>query len=825
MGFDIEIMKVLKFGGTSVANSESLKLVVDIVKKSTKQKQLIVVSALGGVTNLLVEMANAASCGDADFKKHLETIQERHLNIILDFVPVTQQSGIISFLRSQINELEGVLESLFTLKELTPKSLSKISSFGEFLSSTIINELIKHQGIGVILKDARELLFTKVVNDREIVDHAKSSESTQAFIASTFAEVILVPGFIASDEKGDTTTLGRGGSDYSAALLANYANASVLEIWTDVSGMFTAHPKLVSQAQPIPKLSYHEAMELSHFGAKVIYPPTLQPIIEKEIPILIKNTFEQNAQGTTIDTQGIIGGGNGTVVKGVSHIEKVALVSLEGSGMIGIPGFSKRLFECLSTRKINIIMITQASSEHSICLGVKSEDAELAKNAIDEHFAFEISLNKVAPAVVENKMANIAVVGDRMKDHQGISGKLFSSLGANNINIRAIAQGASERNISIIIDEKNTQKALNTVHESFFEEQSKELNLFITGVGNVGGKLIEQIHNQQAYLLEHLRLKIRVIALSNSRKMVLSDGQIDLTQWKSQLEESSIESNREELFEHIKKLNLRNSIFVDNTANENIANEYGRYLAHNIGVVTCNKIACASTLNNYNDLKKTARKFGTPFLFETNVGAGLPVIDTLNNLIASGDEIVKIQAILSGSLNFVFNKFTAHTTFKEIVQSAQEEGYTEPDPKIDLSGVDVARKILILARESGFSLELSDIINKPFLPDEVLNTQSNEAFYEMIEKNESHFQSLLDLANKKGARLKYVAQLENGKASVGLQEIDASHDFYNLEGSDNIILFYTNRYKDQPLIVKGAGAGAEVTAAGIFGDIIRIGKR
>jgi len=355
-------MKVLKFGGTSVAKSESLKLVVDIVKKSTEQKQLIVVSALGGVTNLLVEMANAASHGDDDYKKHLEIIQERHLNIILDFVPVTQQSGIISFLRSQINELESVLESLFTLKELTPKSLSKISSFGEYLSSTIINELIKHQGIDVTLKDARELLFTKVVNDREIVDHAMSSKSTQAFIASTSADVILVPGFIASDEKGDTTTLGRGGSDYSAALLANYVNASVLEIWTDVSGMFTAHPKLVSQAQPIPKLSYHEAMELSHFGAKVIYPPTLQPIIEKEIPILIKNTFEQDAKGTTIDAEGILGGGNGTVVKGVSHIEKVALVSLEGSGMIGIPGFSKRLFECLSTRKINIIMITQASS-------------------------------------------------------------------------------------------------------------------------------------------------------------------------------------------------------------------------------------------------------------------------------------------------------------------------------------------------------------------------------------------------------------------------------------------------------------------------------
>ncbi|MEK9740335.1 MAG: bifunctional aspartate kinase/homoserine dehydrogenase I [Flavobacteriaceae bacterium] len=818
-------MKVLKFGGTSVADASSLSYVVDIVKSTDVTKQVVVVSALGGITNMLVEMAQRASNGLSNYKEYISELEKRHLNPIEHFIPVTHRSEVISFLKSELNTLEGVLESLYTLKELTPKSLSNISSFGELLSSKIIFNILKHQNLNIELIDARSLLFTHIINQREVINHQRSEKQTQSLITQSKANIILLPGFIASDEEGNTTTLGRGGSDYSAALVAQYIHANQLEIWTDVSGMFTAHPKLVSQAQPIPRLSYHEAMELSHFGAKVIYPPTLQPTIEKEIPILIKNTFDANAAGTLIDKTGSSKDGFTNVVKGVSHIENVALLNLEGSGMVGIPGFSKRLFECLSNQKINIIMITQASSEHSICLGVKAEDASTAKKAIDQEFEFEISLSRVAPAKVELKMVNIAVVGDRMKDHQGISGKLFSSLGANNINIRAIAQGASERNISIIIDEKNTQKALNTIHESFFEEQTKELNLFITGVGNVGSKLLEQIQQQQAYLLENLRLKIRVIALSNSKKMILNEDPIDLSEWKNKLDNSSIKANRNAFFEHIKSLNLRNSIFVDNTASEEIAEEYNQFLSHNIGVVTCNKIACASSFANYINLKKTSRKYSAPFLFETNVGAGLPVIDTLNNLIASGDEIHKIQAILSGSLNYVFNHFNETTHFKTIVESAQREGYTEPDPKIDLSGVDVARKILILARESGMELELEDIQNNSFLPKEVLATTQTSEFFNSLEKHESHFQKLWKNANMKGARLKYVAQLENGKASVGLQEINPDHDFYNLEGSDNIILFYTNRYKNQPLIVKGAGAGAEVTAGGIFGDIIRIGKR
>ena len=667
------------------------------------------------------------------------------------------------------------------------------------------------------------MIKTRIHKGKEVVDMELSQNLIEDFFKKNNSNVVLLPGYIASNASGETTTLGRGGSDYSAALIANASGSEILEIWTDVSGMFTAHPKIVAQAKPIEKLSYYEAMELSYFGAKVIYPPTLQPIIEKNIPIVIKNTFAPEDAGTLIDDTPALE--NGEIVKGISHIDNVALINLEGSGMIGITGFSKRFFEALSDENINVIMITQASSEHSICIGVKEDEAMAAKKVIDDKFAFEISINKVAPTVIEKNMVNIAVVGEKMKDHQGISGKLFSSLGANNINIRAIAQGASERNISIIIDQKNVSKAINTLHESFFEAQVKELNLFLTGVGNVGSKLLEQIEKQTKYLIENLRLKIRVIALSNSRKMVLGEDALELTHWKSKLEESQVKANRDLFFEHAKKLNLRNSIFVDNTASEVIAKEYAHYLNNNIGVVTCNKIAAADELNYYLNLKKISRKFGSPYLFETNVGAGLPIIDTLNNLIASGDQIIKIQAVLSGSLNFVFNNFKKGASFHDVVMQAQKEGYTEPDPKIDLSGIDVARKILILARESGMKIELEEIENESFLPQECLNTQDSKSFFKSLVKYSDHFENMLEKAEKEGAKMKYVAQLENGKAKVGIQLVKEGHSFYNLEGSDNIILFYTNRYKEQPLIVKGAGAGADVTASGIFADIIRIGKQ
>ncbi|MDG2371229.1 MAG: bifunctional aspartate kinase/homoserine dehydrogenase I [Flavobacteriaceae bacterium] len=813
-------MKVIKFGGTSVSNAKSIDCVSEIIKKN-KNNLTVVVSALGGITDILSMMIEKAGKGDKSFKNNINVIEERHLELIKNRIPVTKQSNIVSFVKTQLNNLENLLDSVFSLKEITLKSSATITSFGEVLSSSILFEILKSQEINVIHVDSRNLIETEKQNNREIVNIINTRNKVLDFFNKNNYKVTLIPGFIASDKNGEPTTLGRGGSDYTAALIANILDADVLEIWTDVSGMYTANPKLVSQAMPITNLSYYEAMELSHFGAKVIYPPTLQPIIEKQIPLIIKNTFKPDEQGTLITN---FSNTNGQIVKGISHIDNVALVTLEGNGMIGIPGFSNRLFEAISKKNINIIMITQASSEYSICIGINNEDAEEAKNSIDDEFKFEISLSKVFPAKIEGDMVNLAIVGDKMKDHQGISGKLFSSLGSNNINIRAIAQGASERNISIIIDKINIKKALNTLHESFFESQIKELNLFVTGVGNVGGKLLEQIRQQEKYLSDNLHLKIRVMGLSNSKKMILSEKPIDLVGWKSYLE-SGIKADRTLFFDHIKSKNLRNSIFIDNTASELISKKYSNYLNNNIAVVTCNKIACADELKNYINLKSISRKFNSPFLFETNVGAGLPVIDTLNNLVASGDRILKIQAILSGSLNYIFNNFKKGKTFADVVRKAEELGYTEPDPKIDLSGTDVARKILILARESGLNIELSEIKNDSFLPNDSIAASTKEEFYNSLESNSNHFNKILLDAELKKCRLKYVAQLENGIASVGLQYINENHDFYNLEGSDNIILFYTNRYADQPLIVKGAGAGAEVTAAGIFADIIRIGKK
>lgn len=813
-------MKVLKFGGTSVANANNIKQVAQIVSNQKDSKIAVVVSALGGITDLLLDALKLASKKELGFREILDQIENRHLSTTKELFPIKEQSSILSHIKSNLNELETLLEGAYLIGESTPMLSDKVVSYGELLSSFIISNFFRSQGLNAGFKSGRELIVTDDSFGNANVDFELTNTNCNTYFSNTNELITVIPGFVASSKTGSNTTLGRGGSDYTAAILSAAINVDELQIWTDVNGMYTANPKLVKQAKNIATISYEEAMELSHFGAKVLYPPTVQPVLGKGIPIWIKNTFAPKERGTLISKEAE---GQEKTVRGISHVGGVTLLSLEGPGMVGVPGISKRFFETLSQEGISVVLITQASSEHSICVGISNNDAQAAETSVNNAFAYEMASNKIRPVVVEKDLAIIALVGDQMKSHQGLSGKMFSTLGKNNVNIRAIAQGASERNISAVIAKTDVKKALNTLHEAFFEENIKQLNLFIMGVGNVGSRLLNQIQQQREYLKKEMKINLRVIGISNSKKMVFDKDGMSLDNWKMQLE-NGLASNQEAFLEMIKKLNYRNSIFVDNTASKVVSNWYAAYLKNSISVVTCNKIACSSEFENYAQLKYLAKKYNSPFLFETNVGAGLPIIDTLKLLIASGDKVRKIQAVLSGSLNFVFNKFNANTTFHDVVKEAQEKGFTEPDPTIDLSGVDVMRKILILARESGCQLNIEEIENDAFLPERSLNADTIEVFYKTLIANEATFQDRFKKAAEKNCKLKYVAQFENGRAKVGLQEIPEGHDFYNLEGSDNIVLFFTDRYTEQPLIIKGAGAGADVTASGIFADIIRIGN-
>ena len=811
-------MIVFKFGGTSVAGEKEISQVLHILKQETKP-MAIVVSALGGITDELHKLGKLAASGNESYAEQIKHVELRHMNLVKELIPVAKQSAVLSSTKQTINQLETILDGVFMIRELSAKTQDTLLSFGELLSHNIIAHAAQAQGLDAVAKNSQELIITTQSIGRTVVDYKTTNNNIQQFFAKNKHQYVILPGFVAKNVEGVVTTLGRGGSDLTASIVSCAVQAESLTIWTDVSGMFTAHPALVKQAKAIPEISYQEAMELSHFGAKVIYPPTLQPITDKGIPVYIKNTFDPDQEGTRITNKTH----TETVVRGISHINDIALLTLEGSGMIGIPGYSQKLLTVLAQHHINVVMITQASSEHSICLGIDAVDATFAEETINEAFILDIESKKLNPIRVERDLSIIALVGENMKNHQGISGRMFRALGNNNVNVKAIAQGASEKNITAVIDSKDIKKALNTLHEAFFEAQVKKINLFVTGIGNVGGKFLEQVHQQNDYLVERFKLKLTVAGISNSRTMLFDGNGIDLTNWQEKLKDGE-KADKDVFFAKAKELNLRNSIFVDNTANEIIAGTYANYLKNNIGVVTCNKIACADAFSHYQNLKKLSRKYNAPFLYETNVGAGLPIIDTLNHLIASGDSVQSIQAVLSGSLNFVFNNYNDKTTFRAVVERAMQEGYTEPDPKIDLSGIDVARKILILARESGHALELEDIENKSFLPDACLRTATNDAFLASLDAYEEHFLALYQDAKANNARLKYVATYENGVASVGLKQIPEGHDFYNLEGSDNIVLFYTDRYAQQPLIVKGAGAGAEVTASGIFADIIRIGK-
>jgi aspartokinase/homoserine dehydrogenase 1 len=811
-------MQVLKFGGSSVANAKNINSVVAIIQQAVKNddKIVIVLSALGGITDGLLEAATFASNGDISYKEKLHLIEQRHLNTVKDLIPIDQQSSVLSMVKKRFNKIEDTCNGVFLLKELSLRTKDSIISNGELLSSQIFAAKLKSLGLNNTWKDARELIITDSQFGTANVDFISTNKNIQSFFFSLDTSIAIIPGFIASDKKGITTTLGRGGSDYTAAIIAAALDASVVEIWTDVSGMMTADPRLVSNAKIIQQISYQEAMELSHFGAKVIYPPTIQPVMNKRIPVWIKNTFAPQDAGTLIEN---VSSKNGGSIRGISSINNLALLSLEGSGMIGIPGFSKRLFEALSNEKINVILITQSSSEHSICVGIEELNAEKAKEVVDKAFAYEIEIKKVEPLIVEKKLAIVALVGDNMKNHPGISGKMFGVLGRNGINIRAIAQGSSERNISAVIAIHDVKKAINVLHEEFFETTYKQVNLFISGTGNVGSRLLAQLQQQLQYLHDHLRLQLRIAGIANSKKMFFNDEGIDLSKWKELLQTGD-EMNMKKFISVIQKKNLRNSVFIDVTANDDVAKSYPHFLQKSISVVACNKVACSSSYEYYKSLKDLAREFNALFLFETNVGAGLPVIGTLNDLLRSGDKVNRIEAVLSGTLNFVFNNYTGEKSFAEVVRQAQAEGYTEPDPRLDLSGTDVMRKIMILVRETGEKIEMEDISNNSFMPESCMQGDV-ENFYKQMEKYEDHFKKLVDEAKLAGKKLKFVAKYENGKASVGLQHIDPQHDFYHLYGKDNAVLFYTNRYIEQPLVVKGAGAGAEVTASGVFADIIR----
>ncbi len=816
-------MKVQKFGGSSVANAENIKKVIEIVTKSLGTDScVLVLSAMQGTTDALIECGKLAEIGDEKFRETIQNIADKHISAVRELSIIETQSKITSFIEKSVSELQSICEGVFLLRELSSRTLDRIVSFGELLSTKIVSAKFDDLKIDNFWHDSRNLISTDSNFGNANVDFTKTNQQIAEYFADSQSKLHILQGFIACDSNHATTTLGRGGSDYTGAILAAALNADVFEIWTDVSGMMTADPRIVKNVNQIPRITYREAMELSHFGAKVIYPPTIQPVMTKGIPVLVKNTFAPDDAGTILESENT---DETSIIRGISSIDKISVLSLEGSGMIGIPGFSKRLFDALSRANINVILITQSSSEHSICVAIEEKFGKLAKAVVDFEFEYEIKVGKIEPLRVENGLSILAVVGDSMKNHTGISGKMFSTLGNNGVNIRAIAQGSSERNISAIIESKDVKKAVNTLHEEFFSDGIKQVNLFIAGIGTVGSRLLAQIRQQADFLRDNLRVNLRVVCLANSKKILFDEEGIDLVDCGLQIAERGMDyDSKSPMFANlITDKNLRNSIFVDVTASSETVENYAGLLAKSVSVVACNKVAASSEYSKYLKLKALSREFGTPFLFETNVGAGLPIINTLNDLMRSGDKINRIEAVLSGTLNFVFNNYDGSRSFAEVVRQAQNEGYTEPDPRLDLSGTDVARKILILAREAGFKIEMDDISNENFLPESCLNG-SVEDFYVEMQKHEAHFRNLLDTAKERNLMLKYIASFNDGKASVGLQSIGNTHNFANLSGKDNAILFYTNRYPEQPLVVKGAGAGADVTAAGVFADIIRAAR-
>jgi aspartokinase/homoserine dehydrogenase 1 len=805
-------MKVLKFGGSSVGTPEQIQVIKEIVENQTVPC-IVVVSAFNGITDQLIKVSNLAAKRDDSYKLILDEIEQRHYDAVKKLFRISQQSNILAGVKVLLNEMEEILNGVYLLKELTQKTLDAILSFGERLSSFIISLVIDN----AYLVEVRDLIKT----DRNFGKAGVKFQETSKLIISFFKshrKIAIVPGFIASTSDGETTTLGRGGSDYTAAIIAAALDAEVLEIWKDVNGFMTADPRKVEKAYTIDTLTYAEAMELSHFGAKVISTPTIQPAFNKKIRIHIRNTFNPSHKGTIIGPHRMLKSEN--LIKGISSIDEIDLITIHGSGLVGVLGISARLFTAMAKEKINIILITQASSEYSISFAIAPENTDRAINAAHEEFVHEIEYLKSIRIAVEKELSIIAIVGERMRHTPGISAKLFRSLGRNGINVIAIAQGSSELNISVVITKHSLRKALNVIHEEFFLSHYKELHLYLAGTGTVGSRLLNQISLQKEKLLINHRLKINLVGLANSRKMLIQPESINIDSWHDLLDNGR-KTDLSEFTGEIASINLRNSVFIDCTASEAVASLYKKLFNSYVSVVTANKIACSSGYTNYRDLKSTAQSRGVRFLYETNVGAGLPIINTINDLINSGDRILELQAVLSGTLNFIFNTISEKIPLSEAIRMAKEKGYSEPDPRIDLSGTDVARKILILSRESGYRIEEKDIDLEPVLPADCFTGNIDE-FWRAVKELDESFEMKRQQLEKEGKKWRYVARLKNGKASVRLIPVSANHPLYPVEGSNNVIMITTERYKELPMIIKGYGAGAEVTAAGIFADVIRI---
>ncbi len=814
-------MKVLKFGGTSVGSIESIQQIGSILQDYQQQtvSVVVVVSAVKGVTNRLQELGDWAVSGeDSKVQEGLENLQRRHFDLVKALIPLKDQSHILAHIKRLLNELEEVLQGVTLLKELSLRSQDILFSFGERLSAYLLHEYLRQLDLPAFYVDARQIILTDDHFGGATVDFNKTNDLIQNYFGKNQG-LAVVTGFIAANGAGQTTTLGRGGSDYTAAIIGSALDAKEIEIWTDVDGVMTADPNIVSRAFSLAELSYVEAMELTHFGAKVIYPPTLQPAFSKSIPLRIRNTFNTDFPGTLISKEA---SSPEMPIKGISSIKSIALVNVQGSGLVGVPGVASRLFGALGRQNINIILITQASSEHSICFAIVPEQAKATKLAIQNEFAQELSAGLIEPIHIEAKQSIVAIIGENMRKSAGIADKLFGALGKNGINVIAIAQGSSELNVSVVIDEHNLVKALKALHGAFFVHNRRRLNVFMIGSGLIGKTLLDQIAKQYRFFFDKRQLEIRLCAIANSKKMLINAEGISLERWQEDLADFGMSSEIGSFVKTMKTLNLPNSVFVDNTATADVPEIYKEVLDASISIVTPNKVANSQSYQDYTSLQELAFQKRVNFLYETNVGAGLPVINSLNDLMLSGDQITSIQGVLSGTLSYIFNSFTENKKFSQIVREAQEKGYTEPDPRHDLNGMDVARKILILARECGIPMELEDVNIEPLLAPACFEAATVQGFFMALEDQDQVMADKVKNAANEGKVLRYVAVLDGAKAAIKLVAVGPESMFYSLSGSDNLIAFSSERYKEKPLLIRGPGAGAEVTAAGVFADLIKI---